>query len=459
MGPQFQRSLESVNRKNLNREQADREQPSQQQQKQGPPNQQQPDRKRRKVLQGLVAVPATMAFPGIIRARESAPTLRVLGTHATLQEPIRRQAEQDLGFRIEFLAGGSSQVLLRAATDPDGFDLYEQWSDSIRLLWQAGTVQPIEVERLRYWGEVNRLSKTGRIRPDASIGAGDAPNKILYVQPDGTLGPAPQPRISFLPYVHNVDSFGYDSRMIPAAEPYVGESWGWLLDPAYAGRVALVNAPSIGTFDLALAARARGLIDFADIGAMTSEEVDALFDIAIAYKIDGQFRSFWRSVPHSAELMISGEVGLESMFSPGAAMARSAGVPCLYAAPREGYRAWHGVMCLSSACNHEQQELAYAYMNWWLSGWPGAFIARQGYYISNPQRTRPFLDPDEWGYWYQGQPAERPLLGPDGKVIVQPGEVRRGGSYTNRLSHVAVWNTVMSTYDLSLRRWSELVLA
>ncbi|NBC48244.1 MAG: hypothetical protein GVY22_09685 [Gammaproteobacteria bacterium] len=159
------------------------------------------------------------------------------------------------------------------------------------------------------------------------------------------------------------------------------------------------------------------------------------------------------------EAQFSGEVWIESMFSPGAAMARSAGVPCLYAAPREGYRAWHGVMCLSRACTGERQDLAYAYMNWWLSGWPGAYIAKQGYYISNPARSRPFLEPDEWGYWYEGQPAERPLPGPDGQVVAQPGETRRGGSYRNRFSHVAVWNTVMSTYDQSVRRWSELVLA
>jgi putative spermidine/putrescine transport system substrate-binding protein len=410
-------------------------------------------------LQGVASATIGAGFPAIIRARDSRPALRVLGTHATLQEPIRRQAEQDLGFRIEFLPGGSSEVLLRAATDPGSFDLYEQWSDSMRLLWRAGTLQPIEVGRLTYWSEINRLSKDGRITADAPMGAGDAPNKILYVQPDGSLGPMPQSRISFLPYVHNVDAFGYDSRFIPAAEPYRDESWGWLLDPDYAGRVALVNAPSIGVFDLALAARARGLIDIADIGAMTKDEVNALFDIAIAYKLDGQFRSFWRSIPHSAELMISGEVWLESMFSPGAAMARAAGVPCLYAAPREGYRAWFGVMCLSRSCTDERQDAAYAYMNWWLSGWAGAYISKQGYYISNPARSRPFLDADEWGYWYDGTPAERPLPGPDGRIIVQPGEVRRGGSYVKRFSHVAVWNTVMSTYDLSVRRWSELVLA
>ena len=35
----------------------------------------------------------------------------------------------------------------------------------------------------------------------------------------------------------------------------------------------------------------------------------------------------------------------------------------------------------------EVKDAAYDYMNWWLSGWPGAFIAKQGYYISNPERS------------------------------------------------------------------------
>eukprot|EP00493_Phyllostaurus_siculus_P011007 UN11162 len=50
----------------------------------------------------------------------------------------------------------------KAAADPSSFDLYEQWSDSINILWQAGAIQPIETERLRYWHEINPLSKTGK---------------------------------------------------------------------------------------------------------------------------------------------------------------------------------------------------------------------------------------------------------------------------------------------------------
>ena len=134
-------------------------------------------------------------------------------------------------------------------------------------------------------------------------------------------------------------------------------------------------------------------------------------------------------------------------------------IPVVYAAPKEGYRAWHGVMCLSSKTEGHIKDAAYKYMNWWLSGWPGAFIARQGYYISNPQRSRDLLSDDEWNYWYAGKPTNVALTNTHGRVSIKPGEVRNGGSYENRFGNVAVWNTVMDTYEYSLPRWHEFLLS
>jgi putative spermidine/putrescine transport system substrate-binding protein len=400
-----------------------------------------------------------LAFPSIVKAYNAKPTIKVIGTHVTLQESIRRQAEKDLDIHIEFSPGGDAEILLKASTEPESFDLYEQWTDSIRVLWQADAIQPIDTRKLTWWDEINDLSKLGRLSPDASLGLGDAPYKLLYVQPDGSLNPRQTHRISFLPYVHNTDSFGYNSAVIPRGIPYETESWSWLLDERHHGKVAIVNAPTIGLFDLALAVKGKGLMDFRDMGNMTREEIDQLFAIVIALKRKGHFRGVWTSVPNSVALMASGDVTIESMFSPAVSALNGRGVPCVFAAPREGYRAWHGVMCMSRACQGERQEAAYAFMNWWLSGWPGAFIARQGYYISNPQRSRSFMSNSEWDYWYEGKPAAEPLRGTDGQISVQEGEVRTGGSYLNRFKHVAVWNTVMDEYEHTLVKWNEFLLA
>ncbi len=387
------------------------------------------------------------------------PTLRVLGTHVTLQEEIRRRAEKELGIDIIFTPGGSAEVLQKASSDPSSFDLYEQWSDSMNVLWRTNSIQPIDIDRLTYWDEINNLTKTGHIVEGAKIGTGDAPHKLLYVQGDKSLGNAKTKQISFLPYVHNTDSFGYDTRHIPRGTPYETESWGWLFDEAYRGKVALVNAPTIGMFDAALAAQAKGLMSFKDIGNMTRAEIDQLFDIMIDYKQRGHFGGLWNSVPESVDFFTSDRAVIGSMFSPGVSELNGLGIPAVYAAPKEGYRAWHGVMCLSSKTEGHVKDAAYKYMNWWLSGWPGAFIARQGYYISNPARSRDLLSDDEWNYWYAGKETAAPLKNTSGNVSVQAGGMRNGGSYENRFSNVAVWNTVMDTYEYSLPRWHEFILS
>jgi putative spermidine/putrescine transport system substrate-binding protein len=150
---------------------------------------------------------------------------------------------------------------------------------------------------------------------------------------------------------------------------------------------------------------------------------------------------------------------IQSMFSPGVSSLNGMGIPCIYAAPKEGYRAWHGVMCLSSQSSGDSKDAAYEFMNWWLSGWAGAFIARQGYYISNAERSKEHMSKEEWDYWYEGKRARIPLLGTDGKVSVHKGEIRTGGSYQKRFSNVAVWNTVMDHYDYTLLRWNEFLLS
>jgi len=406
---------------------------------------------------------STMGTAAVIQApyvqANKRPKLRVLGTHVTLQEVIRQQAQKDLDIDIIFEPGGSAEVQQKASSDPDSFDLYEQWSDSMNILWRSESIQPIDIERLTHWDEINNLTKTGRVTPNAKIGAGDAPHKLLYVQSDNTLGSTPSPHISFLPYVHNTDSFCYDTRHIDRGEAYTTESWGWLLDEKNKGKVALVNAPTIGIFDAALAVQARGLMTFRDIGNLSKREVDALFSILIDYKQRGHFAGLWNSVPESINFFKTNRAHISSMFSPGVSALKGENIPVVYAAPKEGYRAWHGVMCLSASANGYTKDAAYKYMNWWLSGWPGAFIAKQGYYIANPQRSKALLTKNEWDYWYAGKPTNEPLRNTQGNIAIKAGERRNGGSYEKRFSHIAVWNTVMDTYEYTLPRWHEFLLS
>lgn len=52
----------------------------------------------------------------------------------TLQEELRQRAMSDLGIKLEFEARGEAELLQKATAPPDKFDLYEQWTDSIRTI-------------------------------------------------------------------------------------------------------------------------------------------------------------------------------------------------------------------------------------------------------------------------------------------------------------------------------------
>jgi putative spermidine/putrescine transport system substrate-binding protein len=168
-----------------------------------------------------------------------------------------------------------------------------------------------------------------------------------------------------LPCVHNVDSFGYNTNVIKPGDAYKSESWGWLLDPKYSGKVGIVNEPTIGLFDLALATQAQGLVKFNDIGNLTKTDLDALFKVLNDFKRQNHFSGFWNSVPESVDYMRNGRVVIESMFSPALSVLNGQNIPVAFAAPKEGYRGWHGVMCLSSASQGRSKDAAFDYMHWW----------------------------------------------------------------------------------------------
>ena len=395
---------------------------------------------------------AGLAAPPILARRR----LRVLGTLITLLPSVREQAEADLGIEIipeplDFIACQRG-----AAMRPDSYDVYEQCFHNLDIVWFWGALQPIDTERIAEWDRISGLAKEGGISNYAWRGHGDAPVRKLYVQPGGFLGPKPARQISMLPTVHNMDSFGYDTRIFGSGKK-VQASWAWLLDRRAKGRIALVDEPAIGIFDAALAAEAAGELHFADIGNMSIAEIDALMALLEDRRRQGYFCATWQSGDQASQLLHDGRVSVQSMWAPvygdmGAMTGHFA-----EAVPKEGYRAWHGGASLSRHLTGGDLDMAYDYLNWWLTGFAGAVMARQGYYISTPERTRDLMPPDEWAYWYEGAPAERDLLGPAGNVVVRPGARRAGGTYLERSSRIAVWNSVMEEYNYAARAWGRFI--
>lgn len=383
------------------------------------------------------------------------PVLRIIGTSATLIPEVCRRAREDLGFALDFEVLDGVDCLRRGVMAPESFDIYDQWFQSVDLLWTAGSIQPIETSRIRRWPEV---VPAGAIEV-AWRGAGTRPGDVLFVQSDGTLAGtrdrAGAARISMLPTAYNADSFVYLPEVARHYGPDAEESWAWILDDAWHGRCVLGGDPAGSAVELALAGKAAGIIDADDPANLTIEEIDELFDFLMSRRRTGDFGRFWESNEDALRLMTAPATAIGSLWSPAYYTLRGQGLDFTYADPAEGSRGWHSGQCISAAVEGDVLEMAYAYLNWWLDGVPGAIMARRGYYISVAGPLQDILSPAEWDYWYAGKPASEDLPGPGGTLLPLRGEVRAGGSYRDRMKRINAWSTIMPEHNYLIRRWRE----
>ena len=286
---------------------------------------------------------------------------------------------------------------------------------------------------------------------------GILPYKVQYVDgPESTkFAKRPTQWATGIPTVYNADTLGIRPDIVK--RPI--EHWRELLNPEFKGKSAILDVPSIGIMDAAMAIESRGDIKYGDKGNMTKEEIDKTIKILIDAKKSGQFRAFWTTFDESVNLMASGEVVIQSMWSPAVTAVRSRGIPCYYAPLKEGYRAWASCIAPMRHLKGLKLDAAYDYLNWYQSGWQGGFIAKQGYYSSVPETAKKFMTADEWGYWYDGKAAKGDIKDPYGTLMEKAGQVRDGGSFWERMGKVACWNTLMDENRYMVRKWNEFVSA
>lgn len=382
--------------------------------------------------------------------------LRILCTEILPWRLLKEQAEADLGFPIEFMEQDFVTAQRTAAMAPDSYDVYDQCFHNLDIVWHWRAIQPIDTTRIDTWNEMSDLVRSAGAG-GSGRGLGDAPATRLYVQPDFTLSTSPTGRISMLPTVYNFDSFAINQGMTPLDVDRDVASWAELLDPRWHGRVALVDEPAIGAFDLTMALVASGRMEVENLGNMTVAEIDEMHRHAVDLVNSGHLAPFWRRASEPVERFADGELDIASIWSPAVVAMKAHGLNVRQASPTEGYRAWHGGLCLARHLEGRRLDMAYAWFNWFLDGWAGACMARQGYYMSVPGRVRAFLRPEEWDYWYEGKPAARDLPDPDGCNAIRAGEVRSGGSYRSRCNHIAVWNSTMDEHNFLVRRWNEII--
>ena len=382
-------------------------------------------------------------------------TLRQFGTGVSNINAIAEKCKEDLGITLEMTASDSDAAAQRAVTQPDSYDIadIEYWI--LKKVFPTGVIQPMDTKRLTYYDKVVPLFKNGKLLPDSKIAQGTAPHTVGFVDGPGatTFADGETEWFTMMPTIYNADTLGIRPDLVGREIT----TWADIMDPAFKGKTSILNIPSIGIMDAAMIMEAMGNITYADKGNMTKEEIDATIDFLIKAKQDGQFRAFWKSFDESVNLMASGEVVIQSMWSPAVAAVRSKGIPCKYQPLKEGYRSWGGGLGLAAHLSGAQLDAAYEYINWYTSGWVGGYLNRQGYYSACMETAKDFMSEDEWGYWIEGKPAQSQILSPEGKVMEEAGAVRDGGSFEERMGSVACWNSVMDEDRYMVRRWNEFI--
>ena len=210
--------------------------------------------------------------------------------------------------------------------------------------------------------------------------------------------------MTLIPTVYNADTLGIRPDLIK--RPI--DSWAELLDPEFKGKAAILNVPAIGIMDAAMVVQGAGLIKYGDKGNMTKPEIDKTIDNPdrdeegrpVPRHLEGRSTS-------SVNLMASGEVVIQSMWSPAVDRgALSMGIPCNYQPLKEGYRAWGTGIGLpkpphrqEARCRLRVHQLVHVGL---------------GRRVPQPPRLLPavldtakkYMTADEWGYWMEGKPAK-----------------------------------------------------
>ncbi|TBU71228.1 ABC transporter substrate-binding protein [Pseudomonas daroniae] len=419
---------------------------------------------RRSLIKGLgvasavaVGSGAITGFPMIWAQNIKNITLRQFGTGVSNLNDIAMKAKEDLGITLQLTALDSDAVAQRAVTQPRSFDIadIEYWIG--KKVFPSGTMQAMDTQRLKNFDKISPLFINGKLNADSVIAQGTAPHTVGFVESADSLKFASEPTrwMTLVPTIYNADTLGIRPDLV--GRPI--KNWRDIMDPAFKGKTSILNIPSIGIMDAAMICESMGEITYGDKGNMTQAEIDKTIAILMQAKKDGQFRAFWKSFDESVNLMASGEVVIQSMWSPAVAAVRSRGVACTYQPLEEGYRAWGGGIGLAKHLSGLELDAAYEYIDWYLSGWVGAYLNRQGYYSAAPETSKQYMSADEWGFWMEGKVAQSDILSPDGKVMEKAGAVRDGGSYEQRMGSVACWNSVMDENRHMVRKWNEFIVS
>ena len=416
---------------------------------------------RRDVLRATLlgtAAAAASSFPAPFVHADDPITLRYAGTGVNAFKELADKCKEDTGIIIQYTTLTSDDVVKRAVTQPSSFDMLDSEYWMLKKIVPSGNLRGMDTKKIKLYDDIVPIFTKGQL-PDGSKTSrvGVAPIKVSYLTGGEATEFAGDPTeyMTLIPTVYNADTLGIRPDLIDVPI----ESWAQLVDPKFKGKASILNIPAIGIMDAGQVAQASGVVKYGDMGNMTKEEIDKTIDFMIEAKKAGQFRALWKEFNESVNLMASGEVVIQSMWSPAVTAVRTKGIDCTFQPLKEGYRAWAAGFGVPKTTTGKKLDACYEFINWFLDGWAGAYLNRQGYYSAVLETAKAKMEAYEWAYWMEGKPATQDIKSPNGDVLARKGAVRDGGSYEARMGGIACWNAVMDENAYMVQKWNEFVAA
>ena len=367
---------------------------------------------RRKVLKGAAAGAGLAAgsgllggFPTIWAQNIKDVTITHVGMSYSTIIDISRQATEDLDFTVEMAVTDHPGFVNRVTTQPDSVDVADGEIWQRLLTVPRGVFQGIDISRINLWDQVTPIYTEGQFLGKEISRVGISPFEVMWLpsKEATTFADGPTDWASMMPGVFNADTLGIRPDLID--RPI--ESWAELVNPEFGGKAALQTTPAIGIMDAAMALQATGDISYGDMGNMTRDEIDKTIGLLIDLKRGGHWRALWANFDQSVNLMASGEVVIQSMWSPAVTAVRSQGVPCFYAPLKEGYRGWGNGISPDAAFGRSQARRRVRIPELVLLGLDGG-VHRQTRLLPLRERNREALyDAERLGLLVRGQGRDR----------------------------------------------------
>lgn len=391
---------------------------------------------------GAVAVAAVtpigknsqMAYAAGIADQE----LRTVGLSTTVQERILNDFKSKSGVGA---VSGKAAIFPDTQTEllsgSTAYDCWETIGERLPALTATNTIKPIATADLPNWNSIRTTftDLNPNLEPRAQI------STQIWADDSKT-------QLWMVPTVYNYDSIGYRPDLV---SPEEANTWTSLFDPKFKGKTGLNVDPLIAIGQAIMAMNSLGLIDASNPGNPNREEIDEAAKFLISKKKDGQFRALWGDFGELVNLLASGEMILADAWQPAVMAVKAQGIQCAYAVPKEGYRGW--AIGVSLVSNSPNADAVKAYADYWLSGPPAITLSEQGYY-SPTTKIKDVMLADKYNFWYEG----KPWIGAPERGIKE-GELRDGGSLSQRASHVRYWHQWPDEYDYLIQRWDEFLSA